>query len=117
MRGPASSGPWSIKPRQFDCEGEAAAHFNQRSGVRERPVTGAATDSIRPKLAGGNAEIIGDGQRVLSTRFCRSRASGIGQPKTICERCTSGGPSYFATAISVCTASGKPLGNGTSEAA
>jgi hypothetical protein len=41
---------------------------------------------------------------------------GIGQPKTICERCTSGGPSYFAAATSACTASANPLGSGTPSA-
>jgi hypothetical protein len=56
MRGPASSGPWSIKellPRQF--EGQAAAHFHQPTGVRERPVTGddfcAATGKFWPVAA------------------------------------------------------------------
>ena len=31
----------------------------------------------------------------LTTPTCLSRTSGIGQPKTICERCTSGGPTHW----------------------
>jgi hypothetical protein len=48
----------------------------------------------------------------LTVANVRYRAASM-----ICERCVSEGLSYFAAAISVCTASGNPFGNGTFDAA